>query len=74
MEIGDIVNILDVYHQSKRYNKYIIIQILDKKLYNMYLCKNIKLGYKTTFTDMDLNCMERNKIRRVYGNKSITTV
>lgn len=63
MEVGDIVKILDEHYQNKRYNKYIIIQILNKKLYNMYLCKNIKTGYKITFTDMDLNFKVHNKFK-----------
>lgn len=55
MKIGDIVNILDTTTPNKKYLKCEIIQILDKKYYNMYLCENIKTKQKVTFTDMDMN-------------------
>lgn len=55
MEIGDIVNILDVSAPNRKYIKGKIIEIYKKNYYNMYLCKNVKTGQKITFTDMDMN-------------------
>ena len=54
MEIGDRVQILEEYLGNRRYNKYIIIQVIPKEYYNMYLCKSVKYGFKTTFTDFDV--------------------
>lgn len=72
MEIGEVVNILDVSVPNKKYIKCKIIEIYKKRYHNMYLCENIRNKQKITFTDMDINCTECNKIRRIYGNKKGT--
>ncbi len=67
MKVGERVNILEDYLGNKRYVEYIIIQIIPKKYYNLYLCKSVKYGYKTTFTDLDIGDKVRlkDKIRGV---------
>ena len=58
MKIGDRVKILERHYQDKRYALYEIIDIYNKGMYDMYLCKNLKSGCKTTFTDKDLKLRE----------------
>lgn len=59
MKLGDEIRILERTPQYKYYSTYKIIKIYDKKLFNMYLCENIKTKCKTTFTDKDLKSAER---------------
>ena len=59
MKLGDEIRILERTPQYKYYSTYKIVQILDKKGYNMYLCENLKTKCKTTFTDKDLASAER---------------
>ena len=50
---GDKVRILETYGQNKRYVRYIISNVIDKGLYNMYVCINPNTKCKITFTDKD---------------------
>lgn len=47
------IRILEHSYQNIRYVKYKIIDVIDKGLYNMYVCKN-KNEIRTTFTDKDI--------------------
>lgn len=62
MKIGDKVKILEIAESRKRYVVCEIIQIIKKKGYNLYLCKNIKSGCKITFTDKEINEARKHKI------------
>ena len=54
MKVGDKVKLLEGHYRFNKYGNYIIIQIIKKKYYNLYLCQNLNYNYKTTFTDLDL--------------------
>lgn len=55
LKIGDKIEILEMVHFNSRYVKAEIIDIIKKRGYNLYLCKNIRTGCKITFTDKELN-------------------
>lgn len=59
-KVGDKIQLLERYYSNARYVPVQIIDIIDKGTYNMYLCKNLKSGCKTTFTDKELNDKIRN--------------
>lgn len=59
--VGDELQILQWSYEGKYHANFVIIEILDKGLYNMYLCKNTKTGCRTTFTDMDIGRSQRVK-------------
>lgn len=61
LNIGDELQILQWSYEGKYHATFVIIEILDKGLYNMYLCKNTKTGCRTTFTDMDIGSKQRVK-------------
>ena len=48
-KIGQIIKT----NEKLIHNLYEIIEIIDKKYYNMYVAKNLKYGWKYDFTDMD---------------------
>ena len=61
LHIGYKLQILEFVYGQKYIANVEIIEIQDKGLYNMYVCKNIKTGCKITFTDMDIGCKQRVK-------------
>lgn len=66
MKIGEEVEILEEVVFGKRFIKVKIIKIYKKKLYNMYLCENLKNKQRTTFTDMDESL---GHVRCCYGRR-----
>lgn len=52
LEKGEKVQVLLTHNEDKRYLNCVVEQVLDKGLYNMYLCVSDK-GNKITITDMD---------------------
>ena len=62
LKIGDKIDVLEMLQYNSRYVKVEIIDIIKKKGYNLYLCKNIKSGCKITFTDKEINEARKHKI------------
>ena len=62
LKIGDKIDVLEMLQYNTRYVKVEIIDIIKKKGYNLYLCKNIKSGCKITFTDKEINEARKHKI------------
>ena len=54
LHIGSKLKILELIQGNKYKINAEIIEMQDKGLYNMYLCKNLKTGCKISFTDMDI--------------------
>ena len=50
-KVGQEIEVLEMYRANSRYITVKIIEIKNKKLYNLYLCENVKTGVKITFTD-----------------------
>lgn len=52
LKIGDRKLLYDPY--GKKYDEVEIVHISDKGNYNVYHCKKVKNGFRTSFTDKDL--------------------
>lgn len=52
IKIGDRKLLFDLY--GKKYDEVEIVHISDKGNYNVYHCKKVKTGFRTSFTDKDL--------------------
>lgn len=61
LHIGSKLKILELIQGNKYKINAEIIEMQDKGLYNMYLCKNLKTGCKISFTDMDIGRALRGK-------------
>lgn len=73
MKIGDKLKVLEKHYQHNRYVIYEIIDIIDKGLYNMYLCRNLTSGCKSVFTDKDFYEWNRKYLdwRLVYDKRDV---
>lgn len=60
-KVGDKLKILSEDVEYNRYRTYTIVNVIDKGLYNMYICerKYKNLTYKTTITDKDYYTREK---------------